>query len=84
MHYTVAMKFLIRGLRLTPLRLLIGLAAALVLRKVVAAFLFEIPTSDWPSYVGIASLLVCGSLLACFVPAWRASRTDPAVVLRDE
>jgi putative ABC transport system permease protein len=77
-------QFLMRGLRLTALGLSIGLAAAFVLRKVVAAFLFEIPASDWPSYVGTASLLVCGSLLACLVPAWRASRMDPAMVLRDE
>src|SRR6266566_2959880 len=62
-----------RGLRLTALGLSIGLAAAFVLRKVVAAFLFETPASDWPSYAGTASLLVCGSLVACFVPAWRAS-----------
>jgi ABC-type antimicrobial peptide transport system permease subunit len=77
-------QFLMCGLRLTALGLSIGLAAAFVLRKVVAAFLFEIPAADWPSYVGTASLLVCGSLLACLVPAWCASRTDPAIVLRDE
>lgn len=80
----VLKQFLSRGLRLTCVGLLIGLAAAFVLRKVVAAFLFEIPDSDWLSYAGTAAALVGGSLLACFVPAWRASRTDPAVVLRDE
>jgi putative ABC transport system permease protein len=77
-------QFLSRGLRLTGFGLLIGLTAAFVLRKVVAAFLFEIPPSDWLSYLGTAAVLVGGSLLACLVPAWRASRTDPAVVLRDE
>jgi putative ABC transport system permease protein len=77
-------QFLFRGLRLTALGLSIGLAGAFVLRKVVAAFLFEIPASDWAAYVGTAAVLVSGSLLACFVPAWRASRTDPAVVLRED
>jgi putative ABC transport system permease protein len=77
-------QFLSRGLRLTGVGLLIGLAAAFALRRVVASFLFEIPDSDWLSYAGTAAVLIGGSLLACLVPAWRASRMDPAVVLRVE
>ncbi len=54
------------------------------MRTVVASFLFETPASDWFSYVGSAFVFALGSVLASLVPAWRASRTDSAVVLRDE
>ena len=80
----IVRQFIGRALRLTGVGVLIGLALAFALRSLLASFLFEIPSSDWLSYGGAASLLTLGAITASFVPAWRASRTDPAVVLREE
>jgi putative ABC transport system permease protein len=80
----VVRQFIVQGLRLTAVGLVAGIAAAFALRQVLASFLFATPASDWLSYLGSAMLLIAGSLAASFVPAWRASRTDPAIVLREE
>ena len=80
----VVRQFIGHALRLTAVGLVIGIAAAFAMRTVVSSFLFETPASDWLSYVGSAFVLALGSVLASLVPAWRASRTDPAVVLREE
>jgi len=80
----VVRQFLGHALRLTAIGLVLGIAAAFAMRTVLASFLFETPASDWFSYVGSALVLALGSVLASLVPAWRASRTDPAVVLREE
>jgi predicted permease len=80
----VVRQFIGHALRLTAVGLAIGIAAAFAMRTVIAAFLFETPASDWFSYVGSALILAVGSVLASLLPAWRASRTDPAVVLREE
>ncbi len=81
---TVVRQFLGHALKLTAVGLVLGIAAAFAMRTVLASFLFETPASDWFSYVGSALVLAFGSVLASLVPAWRASRTDPAVVLREE
>jgi putative ABC transport system permease protein len=80
----VVRQFIGHALRLTAVGLVIGIAAAFAMRTVVASFLFETPASDWFSYAGSALVLALGSVLASLLPAWRASRTDPAVVLREE
>ncbi|HEY6390287.1 MAG TPA: ABC transporter permease [Bryobacteraceae bacterium] len=80
----VVRQFIGHALRLTAVGLVIGIAGAFALRTVVASFLFETPASDWFSYAGSALVLALGSVLASLLPAWRASRTDPAVVLREE
>jgi ABC-type antimicrobial peptide transport system permease subunit len=80
----VVRQFIGHALRLTAVGLAIGIAAAFAMRTVIASFLFETPASDWFSYAGSALVLALGSVLASLLPAWRASRTDPAIVLREE
>ena len=80
----VVRQFLGQALRLTSVGLAIGILAAYAMRTLLASFLFETPASDWLSYAGTALLLALGAGAASIVPAWRASRTDPAVVLREE
>jgi putative ABC transport system permease protein len=82
--FGVVQQFIAQSLRLTGVGLVIGIAAAFAMRKILAAFLFEIPASDWLSYLGTAVVLALGSVVASFVPAWRASQIDPAIVLREE
>ena len=73
-----------QGLALTVAGLCLGLAAALPLARLVAAMLFDVPPLD-PSVFGTVAVLVAAvGTLATLLPAWRASRVDPLVVLKAE
>lgn len=73
-----------QGLRLTILGLAIGLAGALILMRYLEALLFGISASDPPTFAAITLIFTATSLLACFVPARRATRVDPLIALRPE
>jgi putative ABC transport system permease protein len=59
-----------------------GVAISLALTRLLAALLFDIRATDPLVFSAAASLLVITALLACYLPARRASRLDPIVVLR--
>jgi predicted permease len=71
-----------QGLRLTALGVAIGLAAAAVASRAIAAMLFGVSRLDPVTYLSVVALLAAVSAIACGVPAWRASRLDPAKTLR--
>jgi len=71
-----------RGLRLTLLGAAIGLIGALVLSSLLSKLLFEISATDPVTFASIPALLITGGLLACYIPARRASRVDPMTALR--
>lgn len=75
-----------RGVILTLSGLAIGLAGAFALSRVVSSALFlqEVAPTDPAGFAGAALLLVSMSLLASYIPAWRATRVDPVVALRYE
>ena len=75
-----------QGARLALIGVAIGIAAALALTSVLAEFLFlfEIRATDPATYATVAILLVVVALLACFIPARRATRVDPMIALRYE
>ena len=50
----------------------------------IESLLFDVPSRDGVTYAAIAALLVAAGLIACVVPAARASRVDPVVALRAE
>ena len=70
------------GLRLIAVGLALGGVAALALSNTVRALLFDTEPTDIPTFVGVAAVLAVVALLACFLPARRASSVDPLVVLR--
>jgi putative ABC transport system permease protein len=73
-----------QGLALTAAGLAGGLAGALALDRVMTAMLFGVEASD-PATLGAVMATILGVAgFACVVPAWRASRVDPIVVLREE
>jgi predicted permease len=75
---------LAQGLRLTVVGLVGGLAAAFALTRLLRAQLFNVTPSDPATLSGVAAFIALVALVACYLPASRATRVDPMVVLRDE
>jgi predicted permease len=72
------------GLRLSMLGLGLGMAGAFALRRLLSGLVFEVSPSDPLIYGGGALVMLLVSLVACYVPAYRAARVDPMKVLRDQ
>jgi predicted permease len=73
-----------QGLRLTLFGLILGFAASLGLSGLLRSLLFGVSTNDPTIYAVIPGLLLLVALLACYLPARRATRVDPVVALRSE
>jgi putative ABC transport system permease protein len=71
------------GMRLTALGLLCGVAAALVLTRLLSALLFGVQPFDVPTFAIVAAALAFVALLACWLPAHRAARSNPIAALRE-
>ena len=64
--------------------LLVGLAGAFAMTRILATKLYEITPHDSPTYAIVAFLLLSAALIACWAPARRATGIDPIVALRHE
>jgi len=73
-----------QGLRLTLIGVVIGLAAAFGMNRVLASLLFGVTPSDPLTIAGVVTLIGAVALVACYVPARFATRVDPMIVLREE
>jgi putative ABC transport system permease protein len=62
----------------------IGLAAALILARVMASLLYGVSASDPLTFIAVLILLAAVALVACYLPARRAARVDPVIALRSE
>jgi predicted permease len=71
-----------QGMFLTLVGAAVGILVALSVARMTAGLLYGVSATDPPTYVGITLLLVCVALLACYLPARRATRIDPLVALR--
>jgi putative ABC transport system permease protein len=74
----------LEGMALALIGVAIGLAASFALTRLMESLLFEVSTTDQSTFAGVAALLIAVSVLACWIPARRASRVDPMVALRWE
>jgi len=72
------------GARLTIMGVFAGLAAALGLTQLMRTLLFGVSALDPATFATVAALLALVAILACYIPARRAVRTDPAATLRYE
>lgn len=72
------------GLRLTLTGGIVGLAVIIGLTRFLSSLLFEIQPLDPLTLISVICLMTFVSLLACYVPARRATNADPAAVLREE
>jgi ABC-type lipoprotein release transport system permease subunit len=69
---------------LTGLGVAIGLGGAAVASRALVTMLFGVSRLDLGAHLGVVGMLLAVAAGACWVPAWRASRVDPAVTLRAE
>jgi predicted permease len=72
------------GLKLVFVGLVLGLGAAFVLTRFVSALLFNVQPTDPATFAAVAVILLVVAILACWLPARRASKVDPIVALRTE
>jgi putative ABC transport system permease protein len=70
------------GAKLAFLGIAIGIVAALALTQLMATLLFEVKPTDPATFAAVAILLAFVGLLACYIPARRATRVDPMETLR--
>ena len=73
-----------QGVRLAAVGIAIGLAGAWGLTRLMSTMLFGVKPTDAVTLVGVGFGLIVVSLLACYVPARRATKVDPLVALREE
>ena len=80
---TVIRAILKEATMLTVAGLLLGALGALALGRALRSLLYETAPSDPATFAGVATLLIGVALAACLLPARRAARVDPMVVLRN-
>ena len=73
-----------QGLQVTALGLVIGLAGALAVNQLIASLLYGVRPTDKVTIAFVIAAIAAVAVLASCLPAWRASRLDPNIVLRDE
>ena len=72
------------GLKLSLIGIAIGAGLALGLARLISTFLFGVKPTDPGTYAEVAAALLGVAMLACFIPARRATKVDPMVALRHE
>jgi putative ABC transport system permease protein len=73
-----------QGFRLVGVGLAIGLVASFLVARLMTSFLYGVRATDPATYAAVCALLTLVVLLACCIPARRATCVDPTVALREE
>jgi putative ABC transport system permease protein len=83
-HRDVLRLFMGQGMRLVLIGLVLGLGGAFALTRLMSSLLFGVSTTDASTFVAVAVGLTLVGVLACYLPARRATRVDPLIALRYE
>ena len=81
-RYTVLAQIMKQGLLLTAIGVLAGVGGALGLNRLIASLLFGVEPTDPATLGTVIGAIVLVAIVACWLPAWRASRLDPNLALR--
>jgi predicted permease len=73
-----------QGARMAGIGVAIGVAASLILTRLMSSMLYGVRAYDPLTFAGVASLVIVVAVLACYIPALRATRVDPVTALRYE
>ena len=73
-----------QGMGLAGVGIVVGLVGAVALTRVMTSLLFGVSTTDALTFGMVPALLAAVAFAATVIPAWRATRVDPMVALRDE
>jgi ABC-type antimicrobial peptide transport system permease subunit len=73
-----------QGLKLATVGLVVGIAGAIAVTRLMTSLLFEVKPGDPPVFVSVAAGLILVSLAASLIPSLRAARIHPAIALRHE
>jgi ABC-type antimicrobial peptide transport system permease subunit len=73
-----------QGMTMAFIGLVLGLVGAFFVSRVLIGMLYGVSPTDPLTFTGVSIVLLCVALLACVIPARRATRVDPIVALRAE
>jgi ABC-type antimicrobial peptide transport system permease subunit len=83
-RFHVVRQIMKQGLQVAAMGIIIGLAGSVALNRLIASLLFGVQPMDTRTFAFVIATIASVAVVASCLPAWRAARLDPNVVLRDE